>query len=343
MNNYILQDENALYYECGFSCDHAVFLKLGSEAFFITDARYTTEASEVIKNATVLEGDRGDLLKSARLLIRKSGIKSLVYNPAEWNIEAYERLSEKLSLNFQRKTHFSQQKRIIKNETELEILKRAALLGRDAFHRFGEFLKRDGLGIDEKMAHFEAESIFKYKGALELSFSPIVALGENAAKPHALPTQKIVQKDELILLDAGVKYQRYCSDRTRTSFFDEHFNFEKEQHFKETLKQKVYDTVLFAQEAALKAVKIGVKAKEIDKAARDVIDKAGFKEFFIHSTGHGVGLDIHELPVISARSETIIEENMVFTIEPGIYLPEQFGVRIEDTIIVRNNGAEVMG
>lgn len=341
--NYILQDENAQYFECGFSCDHAVFLRLGSEAFFITDARYTTEASGMIKNATVLEGDRRDLLKTARLLIRKSGIKSLMYNPSEWTVEAYAKLSDTLSLTFQQKPNFSQQKRIIKTEAELERLKKAALYGRDAFHRFGEFLKRDGLGMDEMMAHFEAESLFKHRGALELSFSPIVALGENAAKPHALPTHKTLQKGELVLLDAGVKYQRYCSDRTRTSFFDAQFNFEKEQHFNETFKQKVYDTVLSAQEAALKAVKVGVKAKEIDKAARDVIDKAGFGQFFIHSTGHGVGLDIHELPVIGSRSETIIEENMVFTIEPGIYLPEQFGVRIEDTIIVRCDGAEVMG
>ena len=343
MNNYILQDENALYFECGFSCDHAVFLKLGSEAFFITDARYTTEASQIIKNATVLEGDRRDLLKTARLLIRKSGIKTLAYNPQEWNVDAYARLSEKLNLTFQKKPNFSQQKRIIKSETELEILKKAALFGKDAFHRFGEFLKHDGLGLDERMAHFEAESIFKHRGALELSFSPIVALGENAAKPHALPTPKTLQKGELVLLDAGVKYQRYCSDRTRTSFFDEAFNFEKEQRFSDALKQKVYDTVLLAQEAALKVVKVGVKASEIDKAARDVIDKAGFGSYFVHSTGHGVGLDIHELPVIGTRSQTIIEENMVFTIEPGIYLPEQFGVRIEDTIIVRSNGAEVMG
>jgi Xaa-Pro aminopeptidase len=341
--NYILQDENALYFECGFSCDHAVFLRLGSEAFFITDARYTTEASEIIQNATVLEGDRRDLLKTARLLIRKSGIKTLAYNPAEWNVEAFARLNEKLSITFQKKPNFSQQKRIIKSETELEILKKAALFGRDAFTHFGEFLKNHGEGMDEKRAFFEAEAILKRHGELGLSFEPIIALGANAAKPHALPTCKTLQKGELVLLDAGVKYQRYCSDRTRTSFFDEGFNFEKEQHFSETLKQKVYDTVLLAQEAALKAVKIGVKAKEIDKAARDVIDKAGFGAYFIHSTGHGVGLDIHELPVISARSETIIEENMVFTIEPGIYLPEQFGVRIEDTIIARYDGAEVMG
>ncbi len=341
--NYILKDENALYFECGFSCDNAVFLKLGSEAFFITDPRYTTEASEVIHGASVIEGDRRDLLKTARLLIRKSGIKSLAYNPSEWSVDAYARLSDKLSIHFQEKPNFSQKKRMIKSEAELQTLKKAALFGRDAFTRFGEFLKEGGLGLDEKMAHFEAESIFKYKGALELSFSPIVALGENAAKPHALPTSKVLQHGELVLLDAGVKYARYCSDRTRTSSFDEHFNFSKEQYFKNSFQQKVYDTVLRAQEAALNAVKVGVKAKEIDKAARDVIDQAGFGAFFIHSTGHGVGLDIHELPVIGARSETIIEENMVFTIEPGIYLPEQFGVRIEDTIVVRSHGAEVMG
>ena len=341
--NYILQDENAQYYECGFSCDHAIFLKLGSEAFFITDARYTTEASEVIKNATVLEGDRRDLLKTARLLIRKSGINALMYNPSEWNIEAFERLSQKLRINLQKRANFSQQKRMIKRADELDTLREAARLGKEAFYRFGEFLKDSGAGMSEMRAHFEAEAIFKKEGFLGLSFSPIVALGENAAKPHALPTAKTLHQGELVLLDAGVKYERYCSDRTRTSYFDEHFGFEKAQRFRDSLQQKVYDTVLKAQEAAIKAVKVGVKAKEIDKAARDVIDKAGYGSYFIHSTGHGVGLDIHELPVIGARSETIIEENMVFTIEPGIYLPEQFGVRIEDTIIVRNDGAEVIG
>lgn len=340
--NYLLKNENAVFYECGFSCDNAIFVRLGSEAFFVTDARYTTEASALIHNATVVEGER-DLLKTVRMLVRKSGIKSIVYNPSEWSVDAFGRLSDKLRIAFQKKANFSQEKRIIKTEQELDILKQAALFGKDAFFRFGEFLHRDGLGMDEKMAHFEAESIFKYHGQLELSFSPIVAFGQNAAKPHAFPCDKQLQKGELVLLDAGVKYKRYCSDRTRTSFYGEQFHFEKQQHFNDTLKQKVYDTVLKAQEAALKAVKVGVRACDIDKAARDVIEEAGYGRYFVHSTGHGVGLDIHELPVISSRSTAVIEENMVFTIEPGIYLPNEFGVRIEDTIIVRSDGAEVMG
>ena len=340
--NYILKDENAQYFECGFSCDNAIFLKLGSEAFFITDARYTTEAKEAIRNAEVILGDRRDLLKTVRLLVRKSGISRLLYNPSEWSVDAYERLSSKLNVRLQRKANFSQEKRIVKSEAELTILKQAARYGKEAFTRFGEFLKAHE-GVDERRAFFEAEAIFKNEGALGLSFDPIVAFGENAAKPHALPTDKRLGQGELVLLDAGVKYRRYCSDRTRTSYFHDRFDFEKKQRFNDTLRQKVYDTVLFAQEAALKTVRAGVQAKEIDKAARDVIEKAGFGEYFVHSTGHGVGLDIHELPVIGARSSTIIEENMVFTIEPGIYLPGAFGVRIEDTIIVRANGAEVMG
>ncbi len=341
--NYILKNENALFFECGFSCDNAVFLRLGSEAFFITDARYTTEANEVIKKAFVLEGARGDLLKTARSIVRKSGIKTLVYNPDEWSVEAFSRLSSKLNINFQKRSNFSQLQRIIKTDDEIIRLKKAANLGKEAFEKFGEFLKADGLGIDEKRAFFEAEAILKFQGKLELSFSPIVAFGKNAAKPHALPTDRKLQKGELVLMDAGVKFERYCSDRTRTAFFDEQFCFKKEQNFKNAHRQKVYDTVLKAQEAALKAVRVGVLAKDIDKAARDVIENAGFGKFFVHSTGHGVGLDIHELPVISKSSKTVIEENMVFTIEPGIYLPDDFGVRIEDTIVVKNGIAEVIG
>ncbi|NCB54081.1 MAG: X-Pro aminopeptidase, partial [Epsilonproteobacteria bacterium] len=127
--NYILKDENAQYFECGFSCDNAIFLKLGSEAFFITDARYTTEATQAIQNAEVVLGDRRDLLKTVRLLVRKSGISRLVYNPSEWSVDAYERLSSTLNVHFQRKVNFSQEKRIVKSEAELTLLKQAARYG----------------------------------------------------------------------------------------------------------------------------------------------------------------------------------------------------------------------
>ena len=180
-------------------------------------------------------------------------------------------------------------------------------------------------------------------GKLDISFEPIVAINENAAKPHALPTTKKLKLNDLILVDAGIKYKRYCSDRTCTSVVDfEKFSFKREQKFKNEKHQKVYDIVLKAQLNAIEKTRVGMKASEVDKLTRDVIGKAGFGKYFIHSTGHGVGLDIHEFPNINSKSDVIIEENMVFTIEPGIYLPNEFGVRIEDTIVMQKGKAVIL-
>ncbi len=341
--NYILKDENAVYYECGFSCDNEIFLKFEDEAFFFTDARYLTEAKEFIKNAQVVLMDRRDPFFAVRNYIRKSGIKKLIYNPSEWSVDEFDNLSSKLNINFRKVLNFSQKKRVIKSDLELDILRKAAILGANAFDNFAKYIRETGFGFSEKRLFNEAENIFKNYGELELSFAPIVALDENSAKPHALPSDKILKKDMLLLLDAGVKYKRYCSDRTRTANADENMVLDKNAKFKDSLKQKVYDTVLKAQEASIKKARAGVRASEIDRAGREVIEKAGFGKYFIHSTGHGVGLDIHELPVIGARSKDLIEENMVFTIEPGIYLPNKFGVRIEDTVIAKSNSVEVIG
>lgn len=179
-------------------------------------------------------------------------------------------------------------------------------------------------------------------GKYDLSFDPIVAINANSAKPHALPTEVNLKRNDLLLVDAGIKYKRYCSDRTCTSRVYEDIDFERSQHFTKKERQKVYDIVLKAQLTAIKKARVGMMAKDIDKLARDVIEKAGYGKYFIHSTGHGVGLDIHEHPYINSRSETIIENGMVFTIEPGIYLPEKFGVRIEDTIVMKDGKAQIL-
>ncbi len=344
MKNYILKDENAMFYECGFSCDNGYFLSLKAKNYFITDSRYTFEASEVIKNAKVILGDRRDLLKTIRELLAKHKVNSLIYNPNEWSVSAYTRLSKGLKTKFISKPNFSQIKRIKKSKDELKILKKASKLGAKAFDEFAKYVREHGIGKSEAELHFEAERIFKKGGKLGLSFSPIVAINENAAKPHALPSQsKKLKKGDLLLLDAGVIYKRYCSDRTRTAEVNEDFTFAtKKQKFSDKEKQKIYNIVLKAQKASIKAVKIGAKASDIDKAGRDVIKKAGYGEYFIHSTGHGVGVDIHELPVIGQRGDAIIEEGMVFSIEPGIYLPGKFGVRIEDVVVATKKGAEVI-
>lgn len=345
MRPYIVQNENALYHECGFSCDNALFLRFNeSEAYFLTDGRYITEAEENIKNAQVLDAKR-DLIKKARELLKKARLKNIVFDPLEFSVAKFSALSKNLNVNFKPQKNFSQIKREIKTPHEIELLETAAMSGQKGFERVADFLRTNALEKSELELQYKAKAAMEHEGQNEVSFQPILAINENAAKPHALPSKdKSLKLGDLLLLDAGVKYRRYCSDRTRTAqmWEDISFDYKENQRFKEPYRQKIYDIVLKAQEAAIKAVKIGVRASDIDKAARDVIEKAGFGKYFIHSTGHGVGLDIHELPVISPRSKAVVKEGMVFTVEPGIYLPNEFGVRIEDTVAVVNGKVKVL-
>ncbi len=341
MTNFILKDENAVYYECGFSCDNELYLKFGEESFFITDARYTTEAKQKIKKAKVVEAK--NLFEEAAKLLQKYKIRKLHFDPIELSVKELETLKESKYTYFEQAPDFSKKKRIIKTNKEIKLIKEAARLTNNAFDQFSSYLKRHGLGKNEKRLFFECCAKLSDYGEYELSFEPIVAINENAAKPHALATNKELKIGSLILVDAGMKYERYCSDRTRVAQYNQDISFDKkDQSFLSSKRQKVYDTLLRAQERAIKAAKPGVKASSIDKAARDVIEKAGFGNYFVHSTGHGVGLDIHELPIISSKSQTIIEENMVFTIEPGIYLPGEFGIRIEDMVRIAHTRAVLL-
>ncbi len=338
--NYILKDENALYYECGYSSDNALYLKCGSEAFFITDSRYTVEAEEKVTQAEVITSP--NLIKTVRKLMKKAKIKKLSFDPKEWSVGAFEALSAKSGILFRQKPDFSHKKRIIKHDHELEILATAAKLGRKAFQRLEQEIDTHGFGEDEYRLTYTAKSILSDFGRYELSFDPIVAINANAAKPHALPTDTRLQKGGLLLVDAGLKYKRYCSDRTRTVYAGKHFQFRTRQHFTKRKIQKAYDTVLKAHDHAIHKARSGMRAKKVDALTRDLIEKAGFGKYFVHSTGHGVGLDIHEMPYISSRSETIIEDGMVYTIEPGIYIPGAFGIRIEDMVAMVDGKAAVL-
>ncbi len=339
--NYIVKDENAIYYECSYSSDNALFLKLGSEAFFITDSRYEIEAKESVNGATVII-DR-DLYGQANKLIKSSNIKKLKYDPKEWTIWAFEKLKEDaLKIKFKAVPDFSHKKRIVKSSEELLLLKKAVTLGAKAFDEFAEIIKKHGFDQDERMLTFMAKAMLSQKGKYELSFEPIVAVNANAAKPHALPTDTILSKKDLLLVDAGLKYKRYCSDRTRTISARKDFEFGYEQRFKKKKIQKAYDLVLKAHDNAIAKARSGMKAKEIDALTRDIIEKGGMGKYYVHSTGHGVGLDIHEMPYISSKSDTIVEDGMVYTIEPGIYVPNEFGIRIEDMVAMQSGRAVVL-
>jgi Xaa-Pro aminopeptidase len=249
-----------------------------------------------------------------------------------------------LDIKFNKKEKFSQKKRIIKDDYEIKLLKKAMVGGRVGFVKFQKYLQNKGIGKTEQHLAFKAQTFLTMFGKYDLSFTPIIAIDENSAKPHATPSDKLYNKNNMLLFDGGIKYKRYCSDRTVT--FGNNLNnnsiMQREQKFKNKKQQKIYDIVLKAQQTAIKKAKVGMMASQIDKIARDIISKAGYEKYFVHSTGHGVGLDIHEYPIISSRSKAIIKENMVFTIEPGIYLPDSFGVRIEDTVVMQNGKAVIL-
>ena len=231
---------------------------------------------------------------------------------------------------------------MVKTDEEILFLKEAATQGALAFNAIGQLLADNGEGKSEQRLHYEAQGVLRDFGNRDLSFDPILAINANAAKAHALPTQTVLKRGDLVLLDAGVKYRRFCSDRTRTFLFGNDISMQKDQHFSNREIQSLYDLVRKAQETAISKARAGMQAKELDSIARSIIDTAGYGKAFSHSLGHGVGLDIHEHPYINTRNSEILEDSMVFTIEPGVYLGGKFGIRIEDTVVIKNGRAEVL-
>jgi len=215
--------------------------------------------------------------------------------------------------------------RILKDNSELESIRKATAI---VDRVFSEILDHKLLGMSEIEVADLIIELIKKDGGEGVSFDPMVASGPNGANPHHRPTDKKIEKGELVILDYGAKYNHYCSDITRTIGIDSLGDEAK----------GVYKTVLEAQENAFQKTRVGARAKDIDLEARKHIDSRGFGKYYTHRTGHGLGLDIHEPPYISSTSDTLLESNMVFTIEPGIYLLGKFGVRIEDDILISGNG-----
>ena len=215
--------------------------------------------------------------------------------------------------------------RIIKDQSELDKIAKAQSIAEQAYLEMLNYLKP---GVSERALAARLEYEMKLRGAEDISFDLITITGKKTSLPHGVPSDALVREGDFFTCDFGAVYEGYHSDTTRTvavgSATDE-------------MKQ-IYAVVLRAQLAALKAIRPGVKCSDVDKTARDIIKSEGYGDCFGHSTGHGVGLDIHELPFVSTRGDMLLREGMVITDEPGIYLPNRFGVRIEDMVCVTENG-----
>jgi len=219
--------------------------------------------------------------------------------------------------------------RMVKDESELSRIKKAAAIASKVAESIPDVVK---IGMTERQAAAEVDYLLRLSGADDVAFSTIVAFGESSSMPHYQPGARKLRRGSVALFDFGAKYRNYGSDITRT-YFTRPIDRKMEE---------IFDIVLEAQSAAIRRIRAGTRAKTIDLAARKVIEDAGYGKQFMHSTGHGLGISTHDPGHISKRSKDVLRESMVFTVEPGVYLPGRGGVRIEDDIIVREDHAEVI-
>ncbi len=257
-------------------------------------------------------------------------INSIAIEKSHLTVERFERMEELFeNTTFTNLDHQLNRMRVIKDEDELIHLRKAAELA-DYAIEVGCREIAEGKTELEILTAIELE--MKKKGVHKMSFDTMVLSGPKTASPHGVPGDRKIQKGDFILFDLGVIYNGYCSDITRTVAFGE-----------PTEAQRIiYETVKEAEQTAVDLVRPGVMAKELDQAARDVITEAGYGEYFTHRLGHGLGISVHEFPSITGTNEFVLEEGMVFTIEPGIYDPKVTGVRIEDDVAVTADGVEIL-
>jgi Xaa-Pro aminopeptidase len=292
--------------------------------YLITDKRYSESVKKFSNNLEIIDsGAIHFLVKEAKDFFKKENIRTLEFEEKDLTVWEYLRLKKQIKAF---PADFSDERKI-KILQEIIFIKRACSITDLAFKYI---LTKIKLGVTEKKISDDLISFFK-KNNSTYSFLPIVAFGKNSAYPHHTPTNTKLRKNQIVLLDFGVKYKNYCSDMTRTIYYGK-----PDEKFK-----NIYNTVLKAQEEAVRNVRTGEKGSNIDTAARNIIVESGF-ETIPHATGHGIGLEVHESPSISPNSKDVIRNNMVFSIEPGVYIPGYGGVRIEDLVLVRSGKTELI-
>lgn len=290
------------------------------ENYFITDGRYIEDVNSTLTiNDGIIVMDIKNISKedfqNFFLFCESVGFEENYITYATYKEYMYKyRIN-----NFVETENIIEKQRAIKDEEEISKISKACMITDKCFEHIIEFIKK---GMTEKEIANEIERFFKTNGADGLAFDTIVASGPNSSKPHATPTDRKIISGDVITIDMGCRFDGYCSDMTRTIFVD---------HVDEEVK-KIYDLVLKNQKQTIGEMREGMTCKNISRMV--VNDFELNNQTLIHALGHGVGLDIHELPVLGNKSEVVLKSNMVITDEPGIYIPGKFGVRIEDTVVV---------
>ena len=297
-------------------------------ARYSTDGRYIEAARQQVTGAEIVLTERGQShLALARAEIRRRGLKRVGFESGRVSADELGRWKDSLPCELVAAQGLLDGLRAAKDEEELARMRQAQRITDEAFREILNFI-RPGLTEQEVAARLVYELL--RRGGRRVSFDPIVAAGANGSMPHAVPGETVIQPGMFVTMDFGCVYEGYCSDMTRTVAVGQPTDE----------MERVYHTVLEAQRAGIAAARAGVTGSEVDRAARQAIQQAGYGSFFSHSFGHSLGLEIHESPNASPSEQTVFPAGAVISAEPGIYLPGHFGVRIEDVLVLREGGCE---
>ena len=317
------------FYLTGFNSSAGAVLITPKSASFIIDFRYFEKAKKVVKSCNVILSDK--IWQQITEILKADKIKKLYVENRTLSLSEFFALKKNLSeFKISEDTALDDYiylLRSVKSEGELSLMRKAQDLTDEAFEYILDYIRP---GKTEKAIALELEFYMRRHGSEGVAFDSIVVSGENSSLPHGTPGDREVRRGDFITMDFGAVVGGYCADMTRTVAVGEISDRQK----------LVYDTVLNAQLEAMKHIKTGAVCREIDAVARDLIDNCGFEGCFGHSLGHSLGIQVHEAPGFNLRDNTVLVRGMVLSVEPGIYLENEFGVRIEDVVCVTNGGFE---
>ncbi|MGH9538281.1 MAG: M24 family metallopeptidase [Terriglobales bacterium] len=322
-----------ILYLCGFSGSAAALVLTENKSVFFTDGRYTAQAQVEVRGPQIVITRKAPLLAAAEWLAthHRRGPVRLGIEAEQITVAARNRLAALLSSKFRLRPApaLVERARMVKDADEIKRIRAAVLLGAGLFDRALESIRP---GVKESVVAAEMEYAARQAGAEAMSFPTIIASGERSSLPHGRASQAAIARQGFVVCDFGVILTGYCSDMTRTVYVGR----------SSAKVRRAYQAVKEAQQAAVDAVKPGVSVGEIDHAASKSLKNSGLAKYFTHSTGHGVGLEIHEAPRVAAGQSEILRPGMVITVEPGIYIPGEWGIRIEDMVVVTSTGCEVL-
>ena len=316
-------------YLCGFTGSDGAFVLTQQDAFFLSDSRYWTQADEEVKGAKIIHYKKK--LDGVASLLKDLELKRIGFESLSLTFSSHRSLLEKLT-NGEELVPLEEEiknLRATKDAQELPIIQTAINISSNAFLHIIKMMKE---GVIENEIAREMEFFMKKNGAEAISFDIIIASGKRSALPHGKAALKRIEKGDFILIDFGARFQGYHSDQTRTIICGK----------PSSKQEKIYQVVKEAHDKAIEKIRPGIPIQQVDEAARNHIRENGYDEYFGHGTGHGIGLVVHEDPPVNRENKDLIQEGMIFTVEPGIYIPDWGGVRIEDMIRVTSQGAEML-